>query len=280
MLRNIINALATAARTLFTNWKLAALFVGLYVAFVFSLYLFFTTPEARLWQVGLTVLLLLAAPLLFFVLQAMGVRYTEAEYQPGAGFKQAWRDGWKLLLISLPFIALVWLLVWGVNKLEAIGVTGIRDAANSSDQIRTGEERIKLINTVAATVNGLLMYFLLPLLSIQLWISTARNGFKASVKRLGGVLLRAFAPRAVITYLLGAVVFAVLPYFIVTMRTPIKSPWVDLTVLGLRIALALLVILVGWVITVGAIALLTPTTPQAAVKDAEPTTANAQAATV
>jgi hypothetical protein len=257
MLRNIINAISSATRALFSDWKTAIVFVALYAAFVFSLYLFFTTPEARMWQVALTFLLLLIIPILFFVLQAMGVNYTDSETKFNDLLKQAGRNFWKLLLISLPFIALIWFLVWGVNKLEFISVTGIREAAMSSEQTKAGEERIKLIKTVATTVNGLLLYFILPLLSIQLWIAVLRDGFKRTLKGIGRVLLRAFAPRVVMTYLLGFLVFGVLPYFILTTRTPLKSPWMDLSVLGIRIALALLVILIGWMVTLGAMKILT-----------------------
>lgn len=256
MLRNIINAITSATRALFGDWKTMVVFVVFYAAFVFSLYLFFTTPEARLWQVALTLLLLLIIPILFFVLQAMSVNYTNAETKLNDLLVRAGREFWKLLLISLPLIALVWLLVWGINKLEFIGVTGIREAATSSDKIKAGEERIKLINTIVFTVNGLLLYFILPLLSIQLWIAVSRDGFKQTLKSLGRVILRAFAPRSLLTYLLGFIVFGVLPYFIITTRTPIKSPWVDLSVLGIRIALALLVMLIGWVVTLGAMRIL------------------------
>ena len=257
MLRNIITALTSATRSLFGNWKTTIAFVLLYAAFVFSLYLFFTTPEARLWQVAFMFLLLLVIPLLFFVLQAMGLNYTNTPTKLGALVGQAAREFWKLLLISLPFIVLFSLLVWGVNKLETIGVTGIREAANSSEQFKTGEARIKLINTTAATVNGLLLYFILPLLAIQLWISTLRDGLKATLKSLARHIFRAFAPRAVVTYLLGFIVFGILPYYIITMRTPIKSPWLDLSVLGLRIVIALLALLFGWVVTLGAMKILT-----------------------
>jgi hypothetical protein len=124
----------------------------------------------------------------------------------------------------------------------------------------------------------LILYFLVPLFSIHLWIATLRDGFKQTLTGIFRVLLGAFAPRSVLTYLLGFVVFGVLPYFIITTRTPIKSPWLDLTVLGLRIALALLVALIGWVVTVGALSLLTPQTPMPVATEAEAPPLNAEAA--
>lgn len=257
MFRNILNAIRTAASQFFLNWKTGLAFAILYAAFVFSVYLFFTTAEARIWQVALTFLLMFLIPVLFFVLQTLGVKYTNTDSKLSDLLAQAGREFWKLLLISLPFIALVWLLVWGVNKIEFMSVTGIREAAMNSEQIKTGESRIKLINTAAFAVNGLLMYFILPLLSIQLWIAVLRDGFKQTLRRIGILLFKAFAPNLVITYLLGFLVFGILPYFIITTRTPIKSPWMDLSILGVRIALALLVVLAGWVVTLGAMKILT-----------------------
>jgi hypothetical protein len=258
MIRTIINAISTATRALFGNWKTAAVFVVLYAAFVFAVYLFFTTPEARMWQVALTFLLTLVIPLLFFVLQTMGVEYVNGE---GNWLARVGREFWKPLLVSLPVIALTWLVIWGLNKLDYTLTAGIREAANAAGTdaaYKAGEERIKTLALTMTVVSALILYFLVPLFSIHLWIAAVRDGFKHTLKGIFRVLLRAFAPRSVLTYLIGFVVFGVLPYYIITTRTPIKSPWLDLTVLGLRIALALLVVLIGWVVTVGAMALLRP----------------------
>ena len=261
MIRTIINAITTATRHLFANWKTTAVFVALYAAFVFALYLFFTTPEARMWQVGLTMLLLLVIPVLFFVLQTMGVEYVNRERKFSEWLARAGREFWKPLLLSLPVLALAWLVIWGLNKLDYSLTAGIREAANSAGTdtaYKAGEERIKTLALVMSVVSALVIYFIVPLFSMHLWIATLRDGIKQTLKGFFRVLLRAFAPRSVLTYLLGFVVFGVLPYYIITMRTPIKSPWLDLTVLGLRIALALLVVLIGWIVTVGAMALLQP----------------------
>ncbi len=261
MLRNIINAITTATRALFGNWKPAAVFVVLYAAFVFALYLFFTTPEARMWQVALTILLLLIIPVLFFVLQTMGVEYVNGERTFSEWLARVGREFWKPLLLSLPVFAVTWLVIWGLNKLDYSLTAGIREAANSASTdgaYQAGEARIKTLALFMTVVSALILYFIVPLFSMHLWIATLRDGIKQTLKGFLRVLLRAFAPRSVLTYLLGFVVFAVLPYYIVTTRTPIKSPWLDLTVLGLRIGLALLVLLIGWVVTLGALAILQP----------------------
>ena len=263
MIRTIINAITTATRHLFANWKTTAVFVALYAAFVFALYLFFTTPEARMWQVGLTMLLLLVIPVLFFVLQTMGVEYVNRERKFSEWLARAGREFWKPLLLSLPVLALAWLVIWGLNKLDYSLTAGIREAANSAGTdtaYKAGEERIKTLALVMSVVSALVIYFIVPLFSMHLWIATLRDGIKQTLKGFFRVLLRAFAPRSVLTYLIGFVVFAVLPYYIVTTRTPIKSPWLDLSMLGVRVGLALLVILIGWVITLGSLKLLTTDT--------------------
>ncbi len=272
MIRNIINAITTATRALFGNWNTAAIFVLLYAAFVFAVYLFFTTPEARLWQVALTILLLLVIPILFFVLQTMGVEYVNDERKFSELLARAGREFWKPLLLSLPVLAVTWLVIWGLNKLDYSLTTGIREAANAAGTdaaYKAGEERIKTLALTMTVVSALLLYFLVPLFSIHLWIAAVRDGIRHTLKGILRVLVRAFAPRSVLTYLLGFVVFGVLPYYIITMRTPIKSPWLDLTVLGGRIALALLVALIGWVVTVGALAILQPASVSAGSEQAE-----------
>jgi hypothetical protein len=277
MIQNIINA----SRALLGNWKTTAVFVVIYAAFVFAVYLFFTTPEARMWQVALTFLLTLLIPILFFMLQTMGVEYVNGERPFGEWLARVSREFWKPLLISLPVIALTWLVIWGLNKLDFTLTTGIREAASAAGTdaaYKAGEERIKNLALGITVVSALILYFLVPLFSIHLWIATLRDGFKQTLTGIFRVLLGAFAPRSVLTYLLGFVVFGVLPYFIITTRTPIKSPWLDLTVLGLRIALALLVALIGWVVTVGALSLLTPQTPMPVATEAEAPPLNAEAA--
>jgi hypothetical protein len=77
MLKNVTIALAAAVRAFFSNWRLTAAFVVVYAGLLAALYYFFTTPLARLWQVGLNFVLALVAPAFFFLLQAMGVSYAQ-----------------------------------------------------------------------------------------------------------------------------------------------------------------------------------------------------------
>ncbi len=280
MIRNIINAISTAIKSLFTNWKTTATFVLLYTLFVGAVYLFFTTPEARFWQVGLTFLLMLVMPILFFMLQSMGVNYTNLKLSEL--LSKAAREFWKLFIVTLPIILLTWLVIWSINKIDSSFTTGLREAANSAStatKIKEAEDRIKMLSTIVTFVNALIMYFIVPLFSIQLWIATLRDGMGQTLKNIFRIIFKAFAPRSVLTYVLGFVIFGVLPYYLITMRTPIKSPWMDLSVLGIRIIAALLFLLFGWIVTVGALSLLSPPLPENPLKVA-PTNLSTEAVNI
>lgn len=103
----------------------------------------------------------------------------------------------------------------------------------------------------------LLLCIALPLATIHLWISTAHEGLRAALKGIGRTLARAFAPRAVLAYAIGLVIFGVVPYFLLFTRTPTKNAWVEIGLLSARLVLALLFALLGWVITLGALAKMT-----------------------
>jgi hypothetical protein len=57
----------------------------------------------------------------------------------------------------------------------------------------------------------------------------------------------------VVTYTIGFIFFAVVPYFLVVTKTSVASAWLDITLLALRLVLAVLFSLVGWVVTVAAL---------------------------
>jgi hypothetical protein len=103
------------------------------------------------------------------------------------------------------------------------------------------------------TLEYLLFCLVLPLAAIPLWIATARDGLKQTLKGSPRILALAFKPHAVITYAIGFIFFAVLPYFLIVTKTTVTSPWLDAGLLGLRLALAVLFSLLGWVVTVGAL---------------------------
>ena len=243
MLKNIINALAVAARNLFGNWRALSVFVLLYAALLLTLYWFFTTGVATVWQVVLTFALIVIVPLLFFLLQAMSVSYATGELNTGAWLKRALRDWWKLLLISLPLL----LLAIGLSLLFDKGAVKLEDQAHQG-----GGAKIML--TAFNVLRFVVLYIALPLVAIQLWIAASREALGAALKGMGRSLVRALSLRSLLTYLIGFVIFAVIPYFLFFTRTPAKNAWLEMSLLGMRLVMALLIIFFGWVVTVGALA--------------------------
>jgi hypothetical protein len=251
MLRNVTHALAAAARALFSNWSLLAAFTALYAALLASLYYFFTTPLARLWQVGANFVLALAATVFFFTLQAMGVSYAQEGAAAGATLARAARQCGKLLVASLPALLLALLfgfgLSWAGGKVAG-HAGGWPDGAKGA---------------ALSAVWYLVMCFALPLVAIHSWVAATRAGLGHFFKNIGRTAASALAPRSVLIYALGLIVFAVIPYFLIVPRTPAKNPWVDMTLLGVRLTLALVFVLVGWVVTLGALSRLKSDAAQA-----------------
>ena len=113
-------------------------------------------------------------------------------------------------------------------------------------------------------------------MAAHLWLSVARDGLRATLKRFHRVAGRAFWPRSVLAYTVGFFFFAFMPYFVIFTRTPVKAAWGELLLFGLRLALAFVFTLWGWAVTLGALAALTP--PPAAPEPApaaEPTPSDA-----
>ena len=111
MVKKVFSDIAASARELWRRWPVTASFVGLYALMLASIYFFAAMGQASLWQVLLTLLLFLAAPVLFFVLQAMGVNYTQDGTGIGVLLRRSLRECWKLILISIPVFLLAWLIV-------------------------------------------------------------------------------------------------------------------------------------------------------------------------
>ncbi|HEY0172931.1 MAG TPA: hypothetical protein VGB98_18070, partial [Pyrinomonadaceae bacterium] len=113
-------------------------------------------------------------------------------------------------------------------------------------------------DALASSLWLLLLGFALPLLAAHLWLAAAREGLGATLKSLHRVAGRAFAPRSVLVYALGLVVFGLTPYFVIYTRTAVSNGSAELFIFGLRLALAFALTLTGWLITLGALARVTP----------------------
>jgi len=171
--------------------------------------------------------LVLLAPALFFVLQATSVSYADG---PASSRNLALKC-LRLILVTLPVIALTVAAVYGLSKVQSH-------------------------LTTATTLRYLLVAVVAPLLAIQLWIATSEGGLRSVFKSLRGVLSKTLAPQSVFVYACGFLVFAVAPYFLLRKAIPVQRAWLDLSVLILRLAATALLIFLGWVTTVGALSIV------------------------
>lgn len=243
------------------------LLIGIvYACLLVVLYFFVSVREASLAQVVLTFTLAIAAPLLFFLLQAMIAGAAEAEpddVSSGMLVRKALTSFWKLMLITLPLIALAILIAYLLGKAQArFGTTLTDPALEAPRRLASGasaREAARPIDWRAATLSTiryLAFGLVLPLAAIHLWLATAREGLGPAVKKLGTLLGRAFAPQSVLIYVVGFLIFAVIPYFLLFKTIPTKHAWLDFSLFVARLAVIFALTLFGWVMTVKAISLI------------------------
>jgi hypothetical protein len=259
MIKDSFNAIGDAARGLFRNWGALALINVLYLALLVSPYVFFATGVANTWQLALSAVTALAV-LLFFVLQAAVANFAQGD----AGFRllarRTLRDFLKVLLISLPVAALAVGVVWLLYKVPGWLPKVVEAAPHtfSRGTLEAKPEPLYWQETLVSTLWLLLLGIFLPLLAAHLWLSAARDGLLATLKRIHRVTARAFAPQSLLIYVVGLFVFGLMPYFILYTRTSVSNGWVELLLFALRVALAFVFTLWGWTITLGALARTTP----------------------
>ena len=236
-------AVFSAVRMLFRNWSTLPLIITVYAALLLAVYLFVSTREATIPQLVLTFSVMLAAPLLFFMLQAASVNYAT---NSSSLLRKALYDCVKLIAVSLPVIALTFGAVYLVGKLQA-HFTVVPDTLHTTSP-----------NTVTALIvlRYLLIGVVAPLLTIQLWIAASTRGLREMIGNVRETVAKAFAPPAVFVFACGFLIFAVLPYFLLVQTISIERAWLEVSVLTARVVISALLILLGWVTTVGAISIL------------------------
>jgi hypothetical protein len=219
-------------------------------------YFFASSREATAIQLLLTIFLAVFVAVLFLLIQGVAVSYPLFTEKAPQLFFRALRGLGKLALVTLPVILLGVLLAYLTTKINVSG-----DASQVSEAVHhTGEKNTSsFLSTFPwksfflTAVEYLIFVFALPLIAIHLWIATMRDGLKGALRNIGGVFRAAFSPSAILIYLLGMLAFGVAPYFLFFTRTPINRAWVEIVVLGLRLALAFIFILFGWTLTLGAL---------------------------
>src|SRR5262245_16922713 len=231
MIKTIFNSLASSLRQLFHYWGALLIMLVLYGVMLGAVYLFFVTREATIGQLILSLVLALLGPLSFLIIQTMAPRYRDFKGSVWRLLGSSLRDFWKLLVIALPLIAIAALAIYLLAKIEPgtpPPTATIREAvrtapAAASKTAAAKSQPVSWQAVVATTLQYLIFCLVLPLTAIHLWIATARVGLKPTFGQVGRIARRAFAPQAVITYAIGFVFFAVIPYFLVVTRTPASS---------------------------------------------------------
>jgi hypothetical protein len=263
MLRESIKTFFSTARSLFADKSSLAILAGMYALLLATLYGFIAIREATVVQVLLTLLFIALAPLLFFLLQSAIITHAKTGRIDWAAVLRA---STKLALVTIPVILVGIGVMWLLNKWQ------VRYQAPFFSAPPPGRPPVPGIPTPRAVPpvywpavlfawsRFLIFAVLLPLALIQFWISAAgrdlralfRGGLRASLTRFGQTLAPAFAPGSLIIYVLGLLLFAVIPYALLFARIPTKSAWADIAIFSLRLVLVFAFILFGWLITLRA----------------------------
>jgi hypothetical protein len=245
-----------SARALLGSPRALAIFAALYALFLASLYGFIATREATVWQVTVTLLLLVLVPLEFFVLQSAILNHAR---EPRFRWAQILRDAIKLAVVTLPILLLAWVLWALLNKWQLR--FPVPPQPITFPAVPSKVQPVHWPSLLFATVRGILFGIALPLAAIHLWIEVAgRNvrdvvggGGQAVLKRIGNVFARAFASESIFTYALGLIFFVAVPYALLFIPFRVKGNKTDFAVFIARLVLAFLFMLIGWIVTLTAL---------------------------
>ena len=266
MFKESFKAIGDSAVGLFRNPLGLLLLCALYFALLACAYVFFATGVASAGQLVLSALTAMAAPLLFFVLQAAVANFA----LPGTGFgallRRAPRDFLKVLLLGLPLVALAVGIIYLLGLLQA-HLPKIEEAPHVYASAAHAEPPAPLHwqDALVSSLWLLVLGIILPLTASHLWLSAARDRLLPTLKKIHRVVARAFTAQSVLIYAVGLFVFGLMPYFIIYTRTPVSNGWAELSIFALRLLLAFVFTLWGWAITLGALARTMPPAPGAVV---------------
>lgn len=273
-----IRTLIDSAKTVLTNPKALAIFAALYALLLATLFEFIRTREATVWQVMLTMFFFALIPIEFFVLQAGILQHARAEK---FGWGQLIGDAIKLAVVTIPIILLGYALFYLLNKWQA----HFPAPTSAIPPIKSGPAKplpLHWPTVLFATLRFLLFWLVLPLTTIHLWIevtahdlrTTLGGGAKAALKRLGNAFAQALAFDAVLIYALGLIVFVLIPYAILFVPIKVMGTKTDFAIFVARLLLVYVFTLIGWIVTVSALARTTvetsttvPAVPVGAIPD-------------
>lgn len=254
MLTETFRTIGSATRNVLANWRSVIIIGIVYAALLAALYVFIVVREANLLQVGITFALAVVTPLLFFLLQAMIAGETD-QVPLSRLLKNALADLWKLLLITVPLIALAILIGYLLHKAQTRFGTPPPETLDVPRRAagRARENPIAWKTAFVSMVRYLLLGLVLPLTAIHIWLATARQGLGPALRRLLTLLGKSFAPQSVLIYIAGFIIFGVIPYFVLFKTTQTKYAWLEVFLLAARLSVVFAFTLLGWMITVRAL---------------------------
>jgi len=251
--------------TTFANVGALLVFAIIYAFLLFACYLFISVQEATIWQVFVTYALMVLIPIGFFILQASIIDRVLDQ-------KLRWRliliDAMKFLAVSIPVLLVVWLLYYLLNKLSVrypapiVEALPVKQPTPLTTPTATPTPPLHWPSLIFATLRFVLLGVVGPLTMIHLWIAVAGGeirtlfgeGMQSFFKRMGSALARAFSADSVFVYGLGLIIFFVLPYVSLVPMFKLNGNKTEFAFFVLRLVLAFLFSLFGWVITLSALA--------------------------
>ncbi len=257
MINDVIHALAASVRGMWRSKGATAVSMLLFAIFLAETYAFAAEREASVAQVILTLAMGVVAPVLFFAFQSSAWALGRGERVRLHDRPRAARQFWKPLVASVPVALLAWGCVALLNWLsappapspEGLGVPVDVPSPLAHDAAVGFFTREMGFATARVLVYGVV----LPLLAIHLWFAALRDGLITSMKHIVTTLRSAWSPVAMIIYLIGGLLFAVGPYYLLFVHVEVKSTAADMLVLALRGLLVFLLIFFGWTATLGAL---------------------------
>lgn len=253
----------SAIATTFANPGALLVFAIIYAFLLVASYIFIWTREATIWQVLVTYAMMIVIPIGFFILQA-------AIIDRALDQKFRWRviliDALKFLMVSVLVLVVVGLLYYLLNNLSARYPAPVVEIPPAKKGAPPPTPSLHWPSLIFATLRFVLWGVAFPLAAIHLWIAIAGDGLfnvgaKSLLKRAGSALAHAFSADSVLIYGLGLIIFVVLPYVILVPTFTINGNKMEFAVFGLRLLLAFLFSLIGWVLTLTTLARTVPGLP-------------------
>jgi len=249
----IIKLWLNTIKTTFRNLPALIIFALLYAVLLATFFKFIWTREATVWQVLITYSFMVLIPAEFFIYQAAIIdRVRDQKFRWGAIVI----DAVKFLIVTIPILLIAWLLYYLLNKI------GGHYPAPAPAALPPGSvpppQPLHWPTFLFSTLRLLLFGIALPLVTIHLWIAVAgteiRSLFAPSFfRKIGGAVARAFQFEPVLIYGLGLIVFVLVPYAILFIPFSPQGNKADFGFFILRLSLAFIFSLVGWVVTISAL---------------------------